>query len=120
VILADENIVADVVARLRADGQDVVWIAELSPSIADGEVLERAAREGRVLVTDDKDFGELVVREGRPHRGVLLLRLHGMPPQERAALVSRVFARLGGELRDAFTVVERDGAVRIRKSPPRP
>lgn len=115
-ILADENIVSAVVVGLRADGWDVVWIAEVAPSIEDADVLARAAREGRVLLTDDKDFGELVVREGRAHRGVVLLRLHGMPPAERAVLVSRVFGSLMDEIRGNFAVVHRDGAVRIRWS----
>lgn len=115
-IVADENIVAAVVARLRDDGWDVVWIAEVSPSIQDADVLEHAVRESRVLLTDDKDFGELVVREGRPHCGVVLLRLHGMVPAERAALVSGVFATLFEELRGGFAVVDRDGGVRIRKA----
>ena len=115
-ILADENIVAAVVARLRADGWDVVWIAEVSPSLDDVDVLTLAFRDRRVLVTDDKDFGELVVREGRPHRGVLLLRLGGMAVADRADLVSRLFASSASALVDAFTVVERDGSVRIRRS----
>jgi predicted nuclease of predicted toxin-antitoxin system len=116
VILADENIVSAVVFALRADGWDVVWIAEVAPSIEDADVLAWAAREGRLLLTDDKDFGELVVREGRTHHGVVLLRVHGLLPAERARLVSEVFASLMGELRGSFTVVDRDGAVRIRRS----
>ncbi len=115
-ILADENIVSAVVARLRADGLDVVWIAEVSPSIKDPDVLAHAVREGRVLITDDKDFGELVVRECRPHCGVVLLRLAGMSPAQRADLVSRLFAQSGPALVGAFTVVERDGRVRVRSA----
>lgn len=114
-ILADENVVSAVVARLRADGFDVVWIAEVEPSANDLTVLERAASQRRVLLTDDKDFGELVVREGRAHRGVVLLRLAGMATEERADLVSRLFATEGLNLADAFTVVEADGRVRVRR-----
>lgn len=114
-ILADENVVSAIVQRLRADGWDVVWIAEVSPSIDDPDVLDRAARDSRILVTDDKDFGELVVRERRSHRGVVLLRLAGMSPGDRAELVSRLFAASCAELVGAFTVVDREGRVRIRK-----
>jgi predicted nuclease of predicted toxin-antitoxin system len=116
VILADENVLSAVVEGLRADGWDVASIAELAPASDDADILARAAREGRVLLTDDKDFGELVVREGRAHGGVALLRLHGMRPLQRALLVSRVLGSLMGEIRGNFAVVERDGAVRIRKS----
>jgi predicted nuclease of predicted toxin-antitoxin system len=115
VILADENIIGAIVARLRADGHDVEWIAELAPSIADVDVLGRAVGGGRVLLTDDKDFGELVVRESRPHRGVVLLRLAGMRPVERADFVGRLFARGVEPFVDAFTVVQADGRVRTRQ-----
>lgn len=115
-ILADENIIRAIVDRLRADGMDVVWIAEVDPSVDDPGVLARAVAEHRVLLTDDKDFGELVVREGRPHCGVVLLRLAGMTPAERAELVSRLFTSAGSDLSDAFTVLERDGRIRVRRS----
>lgn len=98
----------------------MVWIAEIAPSIADPNVLARAVSDGRVLLTDDKDFGELVVREGRAHRGVGLLRLAGMPVFERAELVSRLFASASAEFVDAFTVVERDGRVWVRRAAPGP
>jgi len=122
VILADENIVAAVVHQLREDGWGVVWIAEIAPAIGDRDVLARAVAEDRILLTDDKDFGEIVVREGRPHRGVVLLRLAEMPPAERADLVSTVFRTAMVEMKDAFTVVHADGRLRIRQPtmPPDP
>jgi predicted nuclease of predicted toxin-antitoxin system len=114
-ILADENIIGAVIARLRADGHDVERIAELAPSIADVDVLGRAVACGRVLLTDDKDFDELVVLESRPHRGVVLLRFAGMRPVERADLVGRLFAGGLQPFVDAFTVVQGDGRVRTRR-----
>ena len=96
----------------------MIWYDKDAPSLPDPDVLSRAMRDGRVLLTDDKDFGELVVREGRPHRGVVLLRLAGMPVVERAELVSRLFAASSADLVDAFTVVEPDGRVRVRRAGP--
>lgn len=113
-ILADENIARAVVERLREDGIDVAWIAEAAPAAVDFDVLRIAFREGRVLLTDDKDFGELVIREGRPHRGVVLARLAGLPMAERCEILSGLFQTLGSRLVDAFTVVDRDGRVRFR------
>ena len=69
---------------------------------------------GRVLLTAHKDFGELVILESGPHRGVVLLRLAGMPPVERADLVGRLFAGGLQAFVDAFTVVQGDGRVRTR------
>ena len=77
-LLADENIDRSIVERLRADGHAVDWISELSPSVSDEVVLQRAADSGAVLVTEDKDFGELVYRRGLSHAGVLLVRLEGL------------------------------------------
>jgi uncharacterized protein (DUF433 family) len=57
-VLADEGVDAAMVARLRSDGHDVVYVAEVSPGIIDDAVLELANADERVLTTEDKDFGE--------------------------------------------------------------
>ena len=76
-VLADENILNQVVIRLRAAGYDVRWAQESDRGEADPNLLELATREGRMLITYDKDFGELVHRGGMsaPH-GVILFRIH--------------------------------------------
>ncbi|MXX12903.1 MAG: hypothetical protein F4Z86_05550, partial [Gemmatimonadetes bacterium] len=68
-ILADENISEQVVVRLRAAGQDVRWTKETDRGEADPNLLELATRERRTLITYDKDFGDLVHRDGMsaPH-----------------------------------------------------
>ena len=76
-LLADESVDWPIIARLRDDGHDVPAIAEDSPGLPDLGVLARAHAEGVVLITGDKDFGELVYRQKLPHAGVLLLRLAG-------------------------------------------
>jgi predicted RNase H-like HicB family nuclease/predicted nuclease of predicted toxin-antitoxin system len=76
-LLADEGVDAATVARLRLDGHDVTYVAELAPGITDDGVLVLANGEGRVLLTIDKDFGELVFRLRRVSAGVLLVRLAG-------------------------------------------
>lgn len=57
--LADENFPAAAVAGLASAGHDVAWIRTAAPGAADGDVLARAVREERILLTFDKDFGEL-------------------------------------------------------------
>ncbi len=113
-LLADECVPAEVVARLRADGHAVEDAGDDAPGAPDDDVLARAAGSGRVLVTADKDFGELVYRLGRAHAGVVLLRLAGLSPQDRAETVSLVFRERGSELPGNFTVVELD-TVRVRR-----
>jgi predicted nuclease of predicted toxin-antitoxin system len=71
-LLADESIEREVVQRLRADGHATIYIAELSPSITDDQVLAEANARSALLVTADNYFGELVYRLGRIHVGVVL------------------------------------------------
>jgi len=113
-LLADECVAAEVVARLRTDGHDVEAAGDDAPGASDDDVLARAAASGRVLLTADKDFGELVYRLGRAHAGVVLLRLAGMPPEDRAETVSAVFRDRAAELPGNFTVIDKD-AVRVRR-----
>ena len=58
--VADENIAKLIVERIRQEGHEVIYIAELSPSIIDSEVLKVANQDGAILLTDDKDFGEMI------------------------------------------------------------
>jgi predicted nuclease of predicted toxin-antitoxin system len=95
-ILADENVAGETVEVLRSRGHEIVWIAEESPAIADREVLARAQSEDRVVVTFDKDFGELAVRLGlAAASGVVLLRVRQLSP----AFVTRIVVA-GLESRD--------------------
>jgi predicted nuclease of predicted toxin-antitoxin system len=113
-LLADESVDRPIVERLRQDGHDSLYVAELSPSITDDQVLQEANDRNALLLTEDKDFGELVYRLGRVHAGVVLIRLAGLPPSSKAETVAKVFADHASELMGAFSVIS-PGAVRIRK-----
>jgi predicted nuclease of predicted toxin-antitoxin system len=115
-LLADENIARQIVERLRADGHDVAFVLETNRGNDDEDVLDVAQREGAILLTDDKDFGDLVMFQRRPSAGVILFRLEGMAPLERAELVSTLIREHAAEIGGAFTVVKRDN-VRIRRLP---
>jgi predicted nuclease of predicted toxin-antitoxin system len=100
-------------SRLRSDGHDVEYVAELSPGITDDDVLARANESGRVLATVDKDFGELVFRLHRAAAGVVLIRLAGLSAAQKCDLVSESLREHVGEMEGAFTVIS-PGMVRIR------
>lgn len=104
-ILADENIARQIVLRLRVEGHDVSFIMEMARSSDDDVVLQLANLSEAVLVTDDKDFGELVYRRQLPTVGVVLLRLAALSNDEKAELAVRVFREHAAELPGAFTVV---------------
>lgn len=111
--LADEGVEAQIVVRLRLDGHDVEYVAELAPGITDDQVLARANDGVRVLVTVDKDFGELVFRLRSLSSGVLLLRLAGLSASEKSELAATAVQAYGQQMPGAFTVVS-PGAIRIR------
>ena len=74
--LANENFPDAAVKALEAGGHDVVWVRTVAPGAADPDVLALAVREERILLTFDKDFGELAKSSGLPRGcGVILLRL---------------------------------------------
>ena len=88
-LLFDENMPADAVEALRRADHDVVFIAEDAPSAADPDLLARAVREDRVLVTFDTDYGSLTYRDRLPATcGVVTFRLiPNMPASAQARLI---------------------------------
>jgi predicted nuclease of predicted toxin-antitoxin system len=90
-LLANENIPGDAVRLLRTRGHDVSWVREDSPGATDLANLERAVSERRVLITLDKDFGDLVFRMGREAScGVVLFRIGLRAPMPVAEKIVEV------------------------------
>lgn len=111
--VADENFDFSVIKRLRADGYSVLAIAESFFSISDPQVLQIAVDRQAVLLTEDKDFGELVHRLRMPHCGILLVRLFNIDSAEKAKRVSDVVDDRHEELINSFSVMTND-QLRIR------
>ena len=118
-LLANENFPRQVVEALRAAGHDVLWARTEMAGAADPDVLARAEAEGRILVTFDKDFGELAFRSGLPAKcGIVLVRI---PPYDPDDVAVRLVAILGSrtDWPGSFAVVRED-RIRIRPLPTRP
>ena len=82
-IVANENISGTVIQELRQRGHDVLSVKEAMRGAADEDILARAQRDNRLVLTHDKDFGELAFRFGLPSDcGVILLRLSGDSPEQ--------------------------------------
>jgi predicted nuclease of predicted toxin-antitoxin system len=111
--IVDESTGHAVVAHLRTDQHDVLAVAEVMPQADDDDILHLAVTENRILITNNKDFGELVYRSGLPHRGILLLRLNDESSVHRVRIVQSVLERYADQLEDAF-VVATEHHVRIR------
>lgn len=115
--LADEGVDKQIVDRLRQDGHTVRYVAEMEPGISDDEVLTIANQENAILLTADKDFGELIFRQGRISVGVILLRLAGLSQESKGDAVVSVIKDHADELQQAFAVIT-PGMVRIRHKIP--
>lgn len=124
-IPADQNIHADVVAFLRADGLAVVDVTDAQLNGAsDALILTRAVAEGRVVLTHDADFGTLAIAQGAPVVGIVYLRPGHIGPEPTIATLRHLFAA-NPDLTPPFVLVARRTAdrvnVRIRPlTPPAP
>jgi len=112
--LADESCDFSVTRALRAVGYSVKAIAEISPSLPDEAVLELAVAENRMLITEDKDFGEWVFAHQHAMTGVLLIRYPASMRSSMVAAVIDLIKEHTTELDGSFTVLE-PGRARIRK-----
>lgn len=110
--LADESCDFSVTRALRDEGLDVTAIGEVSPGAADSQVINLAISESRFLLTEDKDFGQLVFASMASPIGVILIRF---PANARATMVQTVLEliqRHGNRLKGRFVVVQ-PGRVRL-------
>lgn len=113
--LADESLDFQIVSRLRQDGCDVLYVAEMAPGISDSEVLDLANRNSALLLTADRDFGELIFRQHLISGGVILVRLAGLSAEHKAEIVSSAVSLHSEEFQDSFAVIT-PGHIRIRQN----
>ena len=119
-LFIDESVAGGIVDRLRADGHTLLVMRDIAQGAPDTDVLAQAVAAGAVLLTEDKDFGELVYHGGIAHPGIVLIRLAGLARARRADLVSQAVRDHESELPNAFTVIS-PGGIRIRRPlPPGP
>jgi predicted nuclease of predicted toxin-antitoxin system len=114
--LADENVSRLVIERLRADGFDVISIGETKSGAPDKDVLEAADAEGCILITEDRDFGEMVIRQRLAIRGMILLELDRLSNTTEADVVAEVVSTHADKLLDNLIVIE-PGRIRVRPLP---
>jgi predicted nuclease of predicted toxin-antitoxin system len=114
--LADESRDFAVVRALRAFGHDVLAVSEFRRRSVDGELMEIAYDKGRILLTEDKDFGWLAFAAHARNAGVVLIRFPAGARATLPAAVTRLVTERGAELNGTFVVL-RPGLVRISRSP---
>lgn len=98
---------------LKAEGHDITTVRSIDPRMTDDDIVRLAAKEGRMVVTMDRDFGELVYHSGLRHAGVLLLRMEDADGQEKAEALLQILREHGWRMADCFCVYQK-GRLRIR------
>ncbi len=102
--IVDECSGPAVAAWLTAQGHDVFSVFDQARGLDDRTILEISQEQNRILVTLDKDFGELIFRERRPGRGIILLRLENERRANKIAVLGRLIAVYGKRLGECFVV----------------
>lgn len=113
-VLLDTCVWGGAVSELSDMGHDVVWSGSWERDPGDRAILETAFSQGRILVTLDKDFGELAILKGMPHAGII--RLTGFRSSQMAAVLDHLLRAYQVELEEAAILTVTPERVRIRKS----
>lgn len=112
--LADECVAAPLVAFLRNEGHEVLFVAESAAGLSDSDVIALALHENRLLLTEDKDFGDFVFRRERTVPGLVLMRVGSESPARKSLRLNAAIERYGEDLFGRYTVVEQ-GRFRSRR-----
>lgn len=104
-LLADESVDFNIVQHLRGQGFEVIAIIETTPGIVDEAVLDKANALNAILITEDKDSGELTFRLRLPNRGIILIRMDGEPLDVKMQQLGQLIEVYGDRLQDSFSVV---------------
>jgi len=112
--MVDVGVGKNIEAWLQSEGFDTVAIRDLDPRMSDVDALELAFSEDRIIVTMDKDFGELVYHRKQKHSGVLLLRMEDAGRDDKLSAVQEIIKQYGELLYGCFSTYQ-DGKLRIRK-----
>jgi predicted nuclease of predicted toxin-antitoxin system len=112
--LIDVGVGGGIEKYLRAEGYDTKAVREIDPQLEDQEIIRMAVAENRMVVTMDKDFGELVYHCSMKHRGVLLLKLEEATGQEKLEVFQQIMEKYSFQIVNCFCVFQND-KLRIRK-----
>lgn len=112
--LADENVEKPIVNMLRDNNHDVLYISELAKRSIDEQLLKQANAESRILLTNDKDFGELVYMQGKNSIGIILMRFVSEKSALKTKFMSHLINNFSDRLLGHFTVIS-EAKIRFRK-----
>jgi predicted nuclease of predicted toxin-antitoxin system len=105
--IADVNIEKLIVDYLKENGYDVKWIPDYNCEILDEDLLKLANLEKRILITNDKDFGELTFLQKSLSTGIILLRVKGQRAEDKVKLIEKLLNYHRDKLLNNFIVITR-------------
>ena len=114
--LADESVDFPIVKLLRENNFEVDYIAEIKPGITDKQVINLANQKKRILITADKDFGEIVFRQRKISSGIVLYRLSGLANKEKSEKILSLIYEHQSSIEGNFTVITQK-QIRIKNLP---
>jgi len=111
--LVDIGVSKKVEKWLQEKGYDVKSVRDINPRAKDSEVLHLAVAENRMVITMDKDFGELVYNSGKAHSGVLILRLEDANGAQKIMTLQKILSEHADKMENKFCVFQH-GRLRIK------
>lgn len=112
--IVDENLSKKLARFLNQLGHPTLRVRIINPGVEDYQVLELALSKDSILVTSDKDFGELIFKENLAHCGIIFLRLQDETPDNTIRVIQKLIPKFD-EVKNNFVVVtEKEGKLRIR------
>ena len=106
--LADVNVEKPVVDYLLKEGYDIEWIPDIEIGMSDEGLLQIANREKRILITNDKDFGELIFLQKKLTSGIILIRAKGLRSREKVRLMKKLLMGYREKLLNHFVVLTKN------------
>ncbi len=111
--LADENLEYSIISFLRERDIDVIAVRDILKGAPDAEIIYYAFQNNLIIITSDKDFGELTFRLRKPNHGIVLMRIAEDNPESKADLLWKSLQKLGDKVMNKFVVVEKN-SIRVR------
>lgn len=112
--LVDVGVGKGIEKYLRGEGFDTKAVRDMDPRMEDEEIIHTAVLENRMVITMDKDFGELAYHSSMKHNGVLLLRLEDATGSEKLQVVKHIMKNYADRIKNSFCVFQ-NNRFRIRK-----
>lgn len=114
-IIVDMGVGKIIEKYLTQQGFQVIAISKINPQMSDADIIDLANKEDAIIITMDKDFGELVFKIHSTHKGILLLRLEDAVAEEKLSAIQNIFPEYSFGIKNNFCVYQ-DGKLRIRNN----